>query len=48
MLKQIGCTLTLVAILAMTVLVGCEDKIRTERTVEMKDVPIGEPQPVID
>jgi hypothetical protein len=34
--------------LVMLALVGCGDDIKTDRRVEVKDVPVGEPQPIID
>jgi len=33
---------------AGSTLVGCGNDIKTDRTIEGKDVPIGEPQPVIE
>jgi len=35
-------------ILMMVAVLGCGDDIKTDRKVELKDVPVGEPKPVID
>ncbi|MCP4375430.1 MAG: hypothetical protein GY794_04560 [bacterium] len=45
MLRRIVCVFT---ILMMLVIVGCGDDIKTDRKVEVRDVPVGDPQPVID
>ncbi len=34
--------------LTMLAVIGCGDDIKTDRKTEIKDVPIGNPQPVID
>ena len=45
MLKRIACVLMMVSMLAV---LGCGDDIKTDRKVELKDVPVGEPQMVVD
>jgi hypothetical protein len=45
MFKRILCVAVMLMMLAV---LGCGDDIKTDRKVEIKDVPIGEPQPVID
>ena len=45
MFRRIVCV---VMVLMMLAVLGCGDDIKTDRKVEIKDVPIGEPQPVID
>jgi len=32
----------------MLAVIGCGDDIKTDRKVEIKDVPIGEPQMIVD
>ena len=34
--------------LMMFAVIGCGDDIKTDRKTELRDVPVGEPQPVID
>ena len=50
MLKRLVCLVLLLGMLcfATAALTGCGDDIKTERTIEMKDVPVGEPKPVIE
>ncbi|MBC8373875.1 MAG: hypothetical protein H8E53_09805 [Planctomycetes bacterium] len=45
MFKRIVCVLVMLTMLAV---IGCGDDIKTDRKTEIKDVPIGNPQPVID
>jgi len=45
MFRRIVCVLVMLMMLAV---LGCGDDIKTDRKVEIKDVPIGDPQPVID
>lgn len=45
MIRRIVCVLVMLMMLAV---LGCGDDIKTDRKVEIKDVPIGDPQPVID
>ena len=45
MLRRIVCVAVMLMMLAV---LGCGDDIKTDRKTEIKDVPIGEPQPIID
>ena len=45
MLRRIVCVAVMLMMLAV---LGCGDDIKTDRKTELKDVPIGDPQPVID
>ncbi len=45
MFKQIVCLLVLLTVIAAgTMITGCGDDIKTERRVEMQDVPVGPPR----
>ena len=49
MFKRIVCVLLMLTMItASTTIIGCGDDIKTDTKTEIKDVPIGEPQPVID
>ncbi|MDP7289032.1 MAG: hypothetical protein QGH94_13685 [Phycisphaerae bacterium] len=45
MFKRIVCVLVMLTVIAAgTMLIGCGDDIKTERRVEVQDVPVGQPQ----
>ena len=49
MFKRIACVLVMLTVFAAgTMIAGCGDDIKTDRKVELKDVPVGQPQMVVD
>jgi len=49
MFKRIVCLLVMVSLLTgSAMLAGCGDDIKTEKRVEIRDKPIGEPEFIID
>ena len=49
--RLLGTLLVLALLLGLPALSGCnddEDEIKVQRTTEVKEMPVGEPQPVVD